>query len=73
MSIELYFDCRLAGYVYEYLVHNGATKTAESFKGEMLCVSSFDHCRALLRENSRPNSSEYVDLKSVQSDYHVHE
>ncbi|VDO14156.1 unnamed protein product, partial [Brugia timori] len=29
---------RLAGFVYEYLVHNGATKTAESFKGEMLSV-----------------------------------
>uniref|UniRef100_A0A0R3RWN8 LisH domain-containing protein n=1 Tax=Elaeophora elaphi TaxID=1147741 RepID=A0A0R3RWN8_9BILA len=27
---------KLAGFVYEYLVHNGATKTAESFKGEML-------------------------------------
>uniref|UniRef100_A0A0M3HYR5 LisH domain-containing protein n=2 Tax=Ascaris TaxID=6251 RepID=A0A0M3HYR5_ASCLU len=27
---------KLAGFVYEYLIHNGATKTAESFKGEML-------------------------------------
>lgn len=35
-KIHLYF--RLAGFVYEYLVHSGATKTAESFKGEVLSV-----------------------------------
>ncbi|VDN55564.1 unnamed protein product [Dracunculus medinensis] len=38
---------KLAGFVYEYLVHSGATKTAESFKGEVL-----SNCQAFLQQNN---------------------